>query len=307
MKNYLLSAIAVSLLFISCKKDSTETTANEDNVKYIKSVVPDKIDQLYEFRGDKASDTVWVFLQGGPDFKMNYELESESSDKPYDYFLDDLRVYPYQIQHLNKSIRSATDFTYEDAIIDTDLSIKITKDVIMHFKNQNKVVYLIGHSYGAFMTQKILADYGNIADKSAVLNCRLNIEKSVREGFKMGKVITYNENGENPTEVNLEETAKKEGFSPLEAKNTAIIGAPIINFNFLELLKDADLSKTFFVGAKNDSAVGDWTTEELTFLNKKAGMVFFGDGDHSSIFNYDGMKTVHAFLIGKLKTIPPND
>ena len=49
------------------------------------------------------------------------------------------------------------------------------------------------------------------------------------------------------------------------------LGSPIFGHNYLDLLKNTDLSKSFFVGAQNDRAVGDWTNEELDFLNKKAG------------------------------------
>lgn len=77
------------------------------------------------------------------------------------------------------------------------------------------------------------------------------------------------------------------------------LGSPIFGHDYLDLLKNTDLSKSFFVGAQNDRAVGDWTNEELDFLNKKAGLVYFGEGGHSAVFNYKAMKAVQKFLIGK--------
>ena len=40
-----------------------------------------------------------------------------------------------------------------------------------------------------------------------------------------------------------------------EARNSSILGSAIISINFLETLKDADLKKTLFIGAQNDTAV----------------------------------------------------
>ena len=71
------------------------------------------------------------------------------------------------------------DFNYEDAQKETKLALEIVRRVIQHFDKQNKVVYLIGHSYRAFLLQKIIADFGNIAERNAVLNCRLKMEEIV--------------------------------------------------------------------------------------------------------------------------------
>lgn len=210
MKKTLFIPLGLLLLISSCNKGENEdTTTNKSTISYVPTVLPSQIEQLYELRGDKTMDTVWVFLQGGPDFKMNYELEKESSQVEYDFFTDDLRVYPYQIQQLNTSLKTATDFTFEDALKESDLSVKIVKDVVTHFKNQNKVVYLIGHSYGAFLTQKVLADYGSIADRNAVLNCRLKVSEFARQSFKEGKFLMYDEKGGNPTVQNINEVVKK--------------------------------------------------------------------------------------------------
>ena len=81
------------------------------------------------------------------------------------------------------------DFNYEDAQKETKLSLEIVRRVVQHFDKQNKVVYLIGHSYGAFLLQKVIADFGNIAERYAVLNCRLKMEEIVWKNFKEGKPV----------------------------------------------------------------------------------------------------------------------
>lgn len=274
------------------------------------TVIPDDITKLYASRGDQASDTVWIFLQGGPDFKNNFELEAENTDgKPYDFFDDDLKVYPYQVQHINKEMKMFNDFNYEDAQKETKLALEIVRRVVQHFDKQNKVVYLIGHSYGAFLLQKVIADFGNIAERNAVLNCRLKMEEIVWKNFKEGKPVFFDSKGENPAVASDEAfkmKLKEDGMNVEEARNSSILGSAIISINFLETLKDADLKKTLFIGAQNDTAVGDWTDEEVNFLKNNAGLMFFGDGDHSSVFEYNAMKDVQNYLIGKTAVFPSN-
>lgn len=303
MKKSFFSLLFFFLLLASCSKRESGVDDKKTNQKvFTLTKLPDGVELLFDARGDKDQDTVWVFLQGGPDYKKNFELEAEATSKDYDFFLDDLRVYPIQTQQINESLKTAENFTFEDSRKESELNAKIVKDVVQHFKDQNKVVYLIGHSYGAFLLQKVLADYGNISNGNAVLNCRLNIEDVVWKNFKEGKPVFFDSKGENPTAQELtEDLLKQQGKSGAlqEIKNISIYGSYIISLRYLDLLKDVDLSKTLFIGAQNDSAVGDWTTEEYQFLQKKAAKVYFGEGNHSSIFDYDGMKSVQLFLIGK--------
>ena len=99
---------------------------------------------------------------------------------------------------------------------------------------------------------------------------------------------------------------KEDGMSVEEARNSSILGSAIISINFLETLKDADLKKTLFIGAQNDTAVGDWTDEEVNFLKNNVGFMFLGDVDHSSVFEYNAMKDVQNYLIGKTAVFPSN-
>lgn len=166
------------------------------------------------------------------------------------------------------------------------MASEIIRKVVQHFDKQNKVVYLIGHSYGAFLLQKVIADFGNIAQRNAVLNCRLKMEEIVWKNFKEGKPVFFDSKGQNPAVANEEAIKKKlkeDGMTAKEARNSSILGSAIISINFLETLKDADLKKTLFIGAQNDQAVGDWTNDEFTFLARKTepGSVFFTEGNHS--------------------------
>lgn len=85
------------LALSACSKDR-DNNAENNPLSYQATKLPDDIHKFYDAKGDNAADTVWVFLQGGPDMKKNFELEPESTEgKDYDFFLDDLRVYPHRL------------------------------------------------------------------------------------------------------------------------------------------------------------------------------------------------------------------
>ena len=79
--------------------------------------------------------------------------------------------------------------------------------------------YRIKHSYGAFLVQEFLKQFGNLADANAVLNCRLDIDDVVWKGGQNGKAYQYNSTGENPTEMDIPAEINKQ-----EAKNNAVLG-----------------------------------------------------------------------------------
>lgn len=168
----------------------------------------------------------------------------------------------------------------------------IVRKVIQHFKDQKKIVYLIGHSYGGFLVQEFLKQYGNLANANAVLNCRLDMDDVVWKGGQNGKAYQFDSAGENPTEMDIPAEINKQ-----EAKNTAVLASGLGTTRYSKALKDADLSKTIFIGTENDQAVGHWTKAEIDFLKNKSVKYFYGSGDHSSIFEYSPMKNLSMEII----------
>jgi pimeloyl-ACP methyl ester carboxylesterase len=281
----------ISILICSCSKEKSSKTT--EKLTYKATVLPEDINKLFDVRGASSADTVWVFLQGGPDWKKNFELEPEStSGKDYDFFLDDLRVYPLQAQHFNSDLDKYTDFNYEYSVKENNTAAAAVKRVVEHFKDQNKIVYLIGHSYGAFMVQEILKQFGNIANANAILNCRLDLDELVWKGAQKGKAYKFDENGENPSEMSVPGE-----IDPLKARNLVIMASGLGTTRYTQALKDVDLSKTIFFGTSNDEAVGRWTEKEMDFLKSKSTKYFYNPGSHSFIFGYDNMKNLVSQLI----------
>ena len=185
-----------------------------------------------------------------------------------------------QAQHLNSNIAKYTDFEYKRAVKENNTAVvAIVKKVIQHYKDQKKIVYLIGHTYGAFLVQEFLKQYGNLADANAVLNCRLDMDDVVWKGGQNGKAYEFYDAGENPTEISI-----PKGMDKQEARNTAILASGLGTTRYTKALKEGDLSKTIFLGTMNDKAVGHWTEAEIDFLKSKSAKYFYESGDHSEIF-----------------------
>lgn len=199
---------------------------------------------------------------------------------------------PQYSQHLNSKLAQYTDFEYKHAVKENNTAVAIVRKVIQHFKDQKKIVYLIGHSYGGFLVQEFLKQYGNLADANAVLNCRLDMDDVVWKGGQNGKAYQFNSAGENPTEISIPKEMDKQ-----EARNTAVLASGLGTTRYSKALKEVDLSRTIFIDTKNDEAVGHWTKTEIDFLKNKSVKYFYGPGDHSEIFEYKKMRSLSLEMI----------
>lgn len=279
-----------SLVFIlfSCGKDDAVVPVYEP------TTISSEISDLFETRGNTDSDTVWVFIQGGPVTQRDYTLEETlpNGDEAYPFITDDLRVYPFQTQHLNMTLATATNFTFENAKVESARSAEIISEVVKHFTSQSKVVYLIGHSYGSFLVNEVLAQYGSIARKTISLNGRLDMDQVVWEGFSEGNEWLFDANGENPF---LNSSAS----NAVEDQNMRKIAAGLGFNRYTDRLANADLSDAIFLTSDNDDLVGDFTQEAIDFLTNQAeGLIIlqpnFGHGD---VFEPQVFRELHDMII----------
>ena len=288
MRKVLILA-AVALTWISCDK-------NDKDVKpvFVKTSIPTDINKLFESKGDVESDTVWIYVQGGPTTEREYAPEEmyEDNTPVYPYLIDDLRIYPFQTQHLNPKVASSELLTLEAAKIESATTTEIVKKIVEHFNSQNKVVYLIGHSYGSLVVNDFLAKYGSIARKTISLNGRLDMDQVVWEGFAKGEEFLFDADGINPfLDTEADNTMKDKNMRKLAAG---------LGFNrYTELLANADLTNAIFVTAPNDSYVGDFTTGAIDLLKVKSEALFIlpeGLG-HSDIFEPELFEQLHDLII----------
>lgn len=303
MKNSYYPLLLFIFLATSCAKNKDNKTPNDNTTDYVETLVPENIEELYDAFGNSASDTVWVFLQNGPKTEKKFPLETEETNPiKFDFFLDDYRVYPNEIQHLNEGIKTFTNFSFENARNEVELTVAIVDDIVQHFKSQNKRVYLIGHAYGGFLIQKYLASYDSIADGNALLNTRLNMDEIVWKNYNLGKTSYFDSIGKNPKVLN-EKRAKLEGeksvISERERINLYTLTSALISWPYLVLLEKADLTKTLVVHAQNDTVFGAFTSEELDYLKRRNIPHFSIKGNQDAVFDYKSLKRVADYLTGK--------
>ncbi len=277
--------IATSLL-MSCKKD-------KDDKSFKSTPIPTDISKLYETYGDANADTVWIYVQGGPVTEREYafeELYDDGSDL-FPFFKDDLRIYPYQAQHLDPNIASSIIFDFEDAKKEAAKSSEIVKRIVEHFKAKNKVVYLVGHSYGSFIVNDVLARYGSIARKTISLNGRIDMDNVVWQGFSKGEEWLFDQSGLNPW-LNTSAT------NTTEEKNMRRLAAGLGYNRYTERYANTDLSDAIFLTAEDDMYVGDYTQHAIDFLQPRAEKLYVVPSiGHSDVFHPSMMKGLHDVII----------
>jgi len=236
--------------------------------------------------GNENSDIVVVYSQGGPSLDVEMEVLEElqeSSGKIKDVYF----VQPHQIQTLQVELFEASDITFEDAIKYDEKSVDYLAKVVKYYKNKGKEVYVVGISFGAFVTQKLIADYGvEIADGFAIMVGRLNIEEKFWTGFSQGK-CGYYINGVEPI---LEETDE------LVDSNTYKLAAGIGYIRFMTQLDGMNLNKVTYSYGKLDEAVGRLSDAELKFLTDHGAKIFPNEGGHGDASTDETDKMIEYLL-----------
>ena len=262
MKNLQL-LLSVFLLFIgSCSKD-------DDGIS-------PEIKKLIYYTGNKSASTILINTQGGP----QVELATEEFDEILGIVntRDLLMVNVHQAQTLNPEKFTKSDITFKEAIDYDAESIEILYKVIEYFKEQDKKIYVLGISFGAFMTQQLIVKKGlNVADKYLIMVGRLDMNEVFWKWHSEGK-DGYFEDG-----IPMLDEEDDDDF---EGRNMNRLAAGLGQNRYTQLLnKYEDLSKITYAYGKTDEAVGSLTEEELQFLKSKNVTVIAGEEGHEETVN----------------------
>ncbi|WP_242204926.1 alpha/beta hydrolase [Aestuariivivens insulae] len=262
----------IAIFISSCSKDDLKT--QRDNVTQL----PNDVTKLYVEKGNTKSNKVILYSNGGPDSKLST-----------DYF-DDLNfsefheVYVHQTNTYNKRVIVGLNenLTFERAIKEDQVSVKILYRVIEHFRKQGKEVYVVGHSFGAVLIPSLIAEYKPKVKKYLIMAGRLDFPDLVWQGFRDRKSYIFKE-GVTPTPENfssdISEVEKKESYAKFRLQ------AGFGKNRYTQLLKDIDLSNVIYAFGEKDEAVGRLTNKEINFLTTHKATVYkVPDGSHSSMF-----------------------
>lgn len=263
-------ALILSITTCSCSKnDDTPTPV------VIKEISQEIKDLIY-LSGDEKASTVLVTVAGGPSTELATGL--------VDYFSENfnttgiLNVTIHQAQTLNPNIIEGNDITLADAINFNAESIENLYQVIEYFKDEGRTVYVVGFSFGAFVTQELIAKKGiDVADKYLIVSGRLDINEAFWLGLAGGRDGRF-DNGITPI---IETEPFEESFKRNEAKLFAglIMNRYTMQFNAIE-----SLSSITYIYGKTDEDVGSLTNEEVSFLESKNANILFGNGGHDEPF-----------------------
>lgn len=259
-----------TLTMVSCSKNDDNPPGSSFNE------ISQEIKDLIYFSGDEKSSTVLINVQAGP----STELAAEIVEYIVANFntTDILTVNPHQAQTLDPNIILGNEITMEQATNFNAESIETLYQVINYFKSEGRTVYVVGLSFGAFVTQELIAKKGiDVADEYLIISGRLDINDAVWQGLADGK-NAYFENGTTPI---VDADPFEEVFKRNEARLFASLG---MNRYAQQFSTIESLSNVTYIYGETDEAVGSLTNEEVAFLQSKSANILSGSGGHDEPF-----------------------
>ena len=255
---------------LSCSNDDDNPSSPSFND------ISQEIKDLIYFSGDENASTVLINVQAGPAIVLDEELVDDLSG-----FLSIrgiLTVNVHQAQTLNPSILQNNDITLDQAIDFNAQSVETLYQVIKYFKDEGRTVYVLGLSFGAFITQELIAQKGiNVADKYLIITGRLDMNDVFWQALAEGRTGDF-ENGITPI---LNSEPEDNGFGRNEAR---LFAGLIMNRYTEEFSSIESLSNVTYIYGATDEAVGSLTAEEVQFLESKNTNILTGNGGHDEPF-----------------------
>lgn len=233
----------------------------------------------YSF-GNPDSDTVIIYLQGGPinylttyGFEFRMSVSGGLNEKAY--FLINMResqtMYPEETEKEEISWEQAKNYNAK--------TVKTLNELISFFKSQNKKVYVVGGSYGSFVGLKSLVEYKNIADGYLLMVGRLDMTQEVSNAYSKGFEAKFDSDATTPIIGEKDE-------SDYIVNMRKIASAISRDEKYTELLKDTDLSNLTYIYSEIDQSVGKLTEREIAFLKSKNATVKSVKVDHGKWANH---------------------
>lgn len=265
-----------SILACSCSNDDDRPPVKEEEPAIVITEIAEDIKELIYFQGDEKAKTVLINIPGGPDTEFNPDIVDLifATSKTTDI----LNVTVHQAQTLDSTIVKGTDITLDQAIGFNTESIEMLDKVIAYFKAQGRTVYVFGFSFGAFVTQELIAKKGiDSADKYLIMTGRLDMNDLLWQASSEGKEGWF-ENGVTPT-------VETDPHPEVKERNLIRLSAGLGMNRYTQLLDPIeDLSNLTYIYGATDEAVGSLTDEEVQFLESKNTNIIAGSGGHGETF-----------------------
>ena len=271
----LFTVLAAAALVVGCGRGFIPEPS------YQATAIPADVTELFELSGKIDSDTVWIFVQGGPLHMLDPNASQYFSN--YDDYEDVLFAHVHQTLTLNHDLAPRHDeFSLAELQAEVDVSVEILHRTIEHFRAQDKRVVVIGHSYGAFLMARYLSHHGpDAADRHLIMAGRLDMPEEVVNGFLMGMPYLF-QDGITPIQVPfpVPPTEQERDRALMEMRIAGATG----HDRYTERLAEMDLGNVIYAYGTRDVVVGRLTEDEVGFLESGGAEVIAIQGDHDSMF-----------------------
>ncbi len=269
-------SVFLAIVASSCSNDDNQPPIKEEEPTVAITEIAEEIKELIYFQGDEKAPTVLITVPGGPSTAFATEVVDELFP-----VLDPkqiLTVTVHQAQTLDSTIVKGTDITFDQAVGFNTESIDMLGKVTSYFKAQDRTVYIAGFSFGAFVTQDLIAKKGiDSADKYLIITGRLDMNDAIWQGAAEGRSGFF-ENGVTPIVDADPDPSVKE-------RNLNRIGAGFLMNRYTQLYTTiSDLSNLTYIYGETDQAVGSLTDNEVAFLQSKNAHILSGRGGHDEPF-----------------------
>lgn len=296
MRKIILSLSILASITYSC---ATVKKVNQDKIKftYDKTKLPEDTTKLWLAEGDSTKQIVTIFLQGGPKDDLDYETRGKSSWRYLPDYKDYYSIHLHQANTLNTSMFTYDcKFTMDMARAEVDNTSEILYRAIKYFKDKGKTVWVMGHSYGAYIIPHYLATRPSLADKYVIISGRIDDPKDVVKAHKKGFNGIYKD-GVNFISEEGEDFSDYNRWAKKYYTGKQRIKAAIGEISYSKALKNVDLSNTIYIYNPKDERVGGLTVKEIDFLKSKKSQVYSSNWEHG----YTIRELVDLVVAGTIK------
>lgn len=267
---------------------------------YAPTVMPTDTTALWLSEGNIKNDTVLIMGDGGPQNQLNYEYNGKVEWSYLNTFKNYYFVSLHQSSTYNPGIFNWKEsFTLDDGIKEIDNSSEMMYRAIKYFKDRNKYVVVVGHSYSAFIIPHYLATRPSLADKYFMIAGRLDAD-SLQTFYQLkGFNSKFEDDGK--TLIVPDTTKPKNPFRTARyfkiRKASEMLKSGLGIRKFTEELADKNIENLVVCYGKKDRNVGALSDSEIEFLLSKKAKVYGFDTGHHGITRH----LIDSLEMGRMK------
>jgi hypothetical protein len=220
--------------------------------------------------GNKNSNDVIVYMQGGPDYTLdpiNNLIEGSNTQNV-------LWVNVHQIQTSKPELFQSTEITFDQAKDYANVNALNVDAVVKYYKEKGKKVYLVSVSYGSFVAADYVSRFGvGDIEKALLLVGRLDLDEDLWKNFSLGNEGIFLYDAQGNVSITNEITES------IPDRNNNKLAAALGHKRFTQLWANVSgLDKIAFVWGSRDERTGRLTESEIEFLESKSVGVFEVEG-----------------------------